>query len=150
MSMCSRVPVLRSSLHMRMVSAAHKNMSRTGIHSNRGRTSAMLRAKNDSTQKKMKNVVAVKLARNSQATGEEKNSNTSFCASLRPTRSRAIVVHLVKYRFQPLHHRSQLIEPGTGLDHTLGDIICGGIDVGVVVQRQCKAAAAILCGMLLY
>ena len=47
----SRVPLRRSSLHMRMVSAAERKMSSTGSHSNMGRTSAMLRAKNASPQK---------------------------------------------------------------------------------------------------
>ena len=60
----SSVPVRRSSLHMRMVSAADRKMSSTGIHSNMGRTSATLRAKNASTQKKTNSVTARKTSRN--------------------------------------------------------------------------------------
>jgi len=60
----SRVPVRRSSLHMRMVKAAHRKMSNTGIHSNMGRTSATLRAKYASTQKNTNRVTARKASRN--------------------------------------------------------------------------------------
>ena len=52
----SRVPTRRSSLHMRIVSAAERKISRMGSHSNIGRTSAMLRAKNASPQKKTNSV----------------------------------------------------------------------------------------------
>ena len=52
----SSVPTRRSSLHMRIVSAAAKKTSRIGSHSNIGRTSAMLRAKKASPQKKMNSV----------------------------------------------------------------------------------------------
>ena len=47
----SSVPARRSSLHRRMVSAAARKISSTGIQSNSGRVSAMLRAKKASTQK---------------------------------------------------------------------------------------------------
>ncbi len=60
----SSVPVRRSSLHMRMVSAAERKTSSTGIHSNIGRTSATLRAKKASTQKKTNSVNARKAPRN--------------------------------------------------------------------------------------
>ena len=99
------VPVRRSSLHMRMVSAPLRKISSIGIHSKSGRISATLRAKKDSIQKKMKSVIAIKQARNSQATGEEKNSSTSFCATLRATRLRIIAVHLKEYVFQPAYYR---------------------------------------------
>ena len=60
----SSVPVRRSSLHIRIVNAELRKMRSTGSHSNIGRTSAMLRAKNASPQKKMKRVTARKLSRN--------------------------------------------------------------------------------------
>ncbi len=84
-STCSSVPVRRSSLHMRMVSAALSGISSSGIQSNSGRTSAILRANQDSTQKKINRVSPANAARNSQATGEPKNSRTSFCATRRIT-----------------------------------------------------------------
>ena len=60
----SSVPERRSSLHIRIVSAAHRKSSSSGNHSNIGRTSAMLRAKNASPQKNTNSVIARKLARN--------------------------------------------------------------------------------------
>ena len=103
------VPVLRSSLHIRMVSAPHRKMSSTGIHSNSGRISAMLRAKKDSTQKKMKKVIAMNEARKSHATGEAKNSSTSFCATRPAMWLRVIAVYLVKHCFEPPDHGLQLV-----------------------------------------
>ena len=47
----SSVPARRSSLHSRIVSAAAKKISNTGIQSNKGRMSAIFRAKKASTQK---------------------------------------------------------------------------------------------------
>jgi len=47
-----------------MVRVLARNTSSTGIHSNRGRTSAMLRAKKASPQKKTNRVTAAKAARN--------------------------------------------------------------------------------------
>ncbi len=56
----SSVPARRSSLQSRMVRAAQRKISSTGIQSNRGRASAMLRAKKASTQKKTKSETARK------------------------------------------------------------------------------------------
>ena len=53
----------------------------------------------------MKRVIAVKEAKNSQATGEEKNSSTSFCATLAVTSSRLIAVYLVEHCFQSTQDR---------------------------------------------
>src|SRR5690606_40470269 len=74
------VPLRRSSLHRRMVNVLHRKISSSGIHSNIGRTSAMLRAKKASPQKNTNSVIAAKLARNSQAMGEAKNSVSSLAA----------------------------------------------------------------------
>ena len=60
----SSVPARRSSLHMRMVSADARKMSNTGSHSNIGRTSAMLRAKNASPQKNTNSVTPRNAAKN--------------------------------------------------------------------------------------
>ena len=60
----SSVPERCSSLHMRMVSALARKMSKTGSHSNMGRTSEMLRAKNASPQKKTNSVTPRNAARN--------------------------------------------------------------------------------------
>ena len=49
---------------MRMVSALARKMSKTGSHSNMGRTSEMLRAKNASPQKKTNSVTPRNAARN--------------------------------------------------------------------------------------
>ena len=59
----SSVPLRRSSLHMRMVSAAARKISSSGSHSNIGRTSAMLRAKKASPQKNTNSVMPRKAAR---------------------------------------------------------------------------------------
>jgi len=48
----------------------------------RGRVSAILRAKNDSTQKKINRVAVAKDVRNNHATGDEKSSLSSFWATL--------------------------------------------------------------------
>ena len=68
----SSVPARRSSLHMRMVIAETRKIKRIGIHSNSGRTSAMLRAKKRSTQKKMKSSAARNTPMKMKAAGEEK------------------------------------------------------------------------------
>ena len=68
----SRVSMRRSSLHIFMVRAALRKMSRIGIHSNNGLESTMLRAKNCSTQKKMNRHTAEKVPRKMNATGDEK------------------------------------------------------------------------------
>jgi hypothetical protein len=57
-SRLSRVPARRSSDQARMVSAATRKMSSSGSHRKRGRTSAMLRAKKVSPQKKAKSTAA--------------------------------------------------------------------------------------------
>jgi hypothetical protein len=74
------VPARRSSDHMRMVMADTRNMSSKGIHSNSGRTSAILRAKKVSTQKNTNKVIARNAARKIKAMGEEKNPANSLRA----------------------------------------------------------------------
>ena len=73
-----QVPVRFSSLQRRIVSALLKKMSRTGIHENKGLTSAILREKKGSPQKKINNVTAAKVAKNKYAIGEAKNKVISF------------------------------------------------------------------------
>ena len=68
----SRVPARCSSLHWRMVSVATSSIISTGIHRNRGRTSAMLRAKKVSAQKKRNSVAARNTPMKIRARGEPK------------------------------------------------------------------------------
>ena len=68
----SSVPERRSSLHIRMVIAEIRKISKTGIQSKSGRTSAMLRAKKRSTQKTMKSSTARKTPMKMKAAGEAK------------------------------------------------------------------------------
>ena len=68
----SSVPARLSSLHIRMVMAETRKIRRMGIHSNSGRTSAMLRAKKRSTQKKMNSRAARNTPMKMKAAGEEK------------------------------------------------------------------------------
>ena len=68
----SIVPTRCSSLHWRMVSVATRKIITTGIHWKRGRMSAMLRAKNASTQKKRKKVTTRNTPTKIRASGEPK------------------------------------------------------------------------------
>ena len=79
----SRVPARCSSDQTRMVMAEARKMSRTGIHSNIGRTSAMLRLKKVSTQKNMNRVAARKAPKKMKAAGVAKNTANSRRAILR-------------------------------------------------------------------
>ena len=54
------------------VKAAIKNIKRTGIHINNGRTSAILREKNASIQKNANNEIPAKIPRNNSAAEEAK------------------------------------------------------------------------------
>src|SRR5690606_12660786 len=104
-----------------MVMAATRKISRMGIHSNKGRTSAMLREKNDSTQKNTTRSTARKAARNTKATGEEKNRVSSLRAIRNRLRS-GCMGHL----------------PGC-----LGDFPEQGFQIPDV-RRQCTKLAAVL------
>ena len=71
-SSTSMVPTFCSSLHSRIDSAPTRKMRRSGNHSNIGRTSARLRVKNLSTQKKVNSTTPRKVARKMRATAELK------------------------------------------------------------------------------
>ena len=78
--MCSRVPVLLSSLQSLIVNVLVRNKSKIGIHSNSGLISAIFLEKNDSPQKNINSEVEPKTARNRYAVGEAKNNVISFDA----------------------------------------------------------------------
>src|SRR5690606_8185209 len=157
-STCSRVPLRRSSLHRRMVSVLHRKISSTGIHSNIGRTSAMLRAKKASPQKNTNSVSAAKLARNSQAVGEAKKSVVSLPA-MRPIRERrdvrflcsmtdALLLSLgwcacadfAEQAFQAAFHRRQSAQLAFLADDAFGNARAeaGAVAVGVDFQLVCR------------
>ena len=71
-SRISSVPERCSSLHWRMPSAATSSITSSGIPANSGRTSAMPRAKNASTQKNMNRVAARNAPTAMKASGELK------------------------------------------------------------------------------
>src|SRR5690349_18679128 len=77
----SSVPARRSSLHMRMVRPETRKISSTGIHSNSGRMSAMLRAKKRETQKKVNRQTARNTPMKMKAASEEKNEANSLRAT---------------------------------------------------------------------
>ena len=66
-----------------MVMAAERKISKSGIHSNIGRTSAILRLKKVSTQKKIKRVAAKKAPKKMKAAGVAKKTANSRRATLR-------------------------------------------------------------------
>src|SRR5690606_29550006 len=120
-----------------MVMAATRKISRMGIHSNKGRTSAMLREKNDSTQKNTNRLTARKVARNTKATGEEKNRVSSLRAIRNRLRSGCMghlpgcLVDFPEQGFQIPDFRSQCIKLAAGLDHPLGQVGAGLVKFAV-------------------
>ena len=123
---------------MRMLSAAHRKISRTGIHSNNGLISAMLRAKKDSTQKKINSVVAANAARKSQATGEEKNSLISFCAMRRTAESVAIGIYPAKQAAEVAFGVGQRVQLSTGIRDAAGNLAGSVVGLCVVLQFQAE------------
>ena len=77
-SSTSSVPERCSSLHWRIVSAATRNIISSGIQRKSGRTSAMPRAKNVSTQKKENRVTAKNAPTKMRAIGEPKYPASSL------------------------------------------------------------------------
>jgi hypothetical protein len=69
----SWVPLRRSSLHIRIVSADERKISKTGIHSNIGRTSRIFRAKKASPQKNTNSVKPRNASKNRYPIGDPKN-----------------------------------------------------------------------------
>ncbi len=67
---------------MRIVKAGARKMSKVGIHSNIGLTSAIFLAKYVSTQKNTNRVTARKVPKKMYAVSEEKNVENSFLAIL--------------------------------------------------------------------
>src|SRR6056297_627143 len=126
---------------MRMLSAAHRKISSTGIHSKSGRTSAMLRAKKDSTQKKMNSVVVANTARKSQATVEEKNSWISFCAIRRIAESVAIGIRLPKQTAEIASGLGQGIQLRTAVRHATRDFGGGIVGLRIALQIELELPA---------
>src|SRR5690606_28584111 len=118
-----------------MVMAATRKISRIGIHSNRGRTSAMLREKKASTQKNTNRLTARKVARNTNATGDEKNRVSSLRAMRNTLCSgcmgylRRGLVDLAEQGFQIADFRTQGEQLAAGLDHRLGNLGTGTMNV---------------------
>ena len=79
---------------MRMVIAEHKKISNTGIHSNNGRTSVMLRAKNVSTQKNTNKLTNKKPPKKINAAGELKYVDNSRRDIIKAFTIPALLVYL--------------------------------------------------------
>ncbi len=79
-SRISMVPIFCSSLHRRMVNAATRKIRRIGSHRNRGRISAILRAKKVSIQKKTKRERQRNVPVKIEASGDAKYASSSLRA----------------------------------------------------------------------
>src|SRR5579862_8187931 len=105
-SSSSSVPPRRSSAQARIVSAATRKISSTGIHWNSGRTSARLRSKKVATQKKMNRVTPRKAASNRTAAGEAKKPVSSRLAMRLILRSMGDLLPGI----EGIHFREQRLE----------------------------------------
>src|SRR5688572_25076304 len=115
---------------MRIVIAAARKISSTGIHSNKGRRSAILREKKVSTQKKVNRVITRNAPRKIKATGEAKKPENSLRAMrvillmalsmAGASRKFCTLADFAEYRFQVAPFALQCIKLATLVDQCLG------------------------------